>query len=349
LPPSPLNATGPNHFGGDVPQPRSSRVDDLDHRIIHALRIDGRAPFSRIAEVLDVSTQTVARRCRRMHDELSLRVVGVVNPRRPSGEKWIARLKTSPNAAERVAQTLARRNDTTWVRRMSGGNEICFVTVTSSAAQHSLLLHEIPRAPAITDLSAHRLLHTYLGGPTAWQGHTTALSDVQQEMLRQSPETIDAVDEHDSLSPLTQADWDLLAALQRNGRISYTNLATETDLSSSTVTRRLAALQASGMLTFDVEIDAEVYGVTTQALLWLSVTPADLDRTAKIMSRQQETAFLASTTGSTNLVALVLCRTPTELHDYLTRELGSVDCIRSLETSPVQKTLKMCSPFLSPV
>jgi DNA-binding Lrp family transcriptional regulator len=37
-------------------------LDEVDHNIIHALRIDGRAPFSRIASVLGVSTQTVSRR-----------------------------------------------------------------------------------------------------------------------------------------------------------------------------------------------------------------------------------------------------------------------------------------------
>jgi DNA-binding Lrp family transcriptional regulator len=347
---SSLNASDPSRPGVDSLETMVSRVDELDHCIIHALRIDGRAPFSRIAEVLDVSTQTVARRYHRMSSELSLRVIGVVNPKRPAGEKWIVRLTTSPNTAERVAQTLCRRNDTTWVRRMSGGNQICFVTVTTSAAHQALLLHEIPRAPSITEVSAHRLLHTYLGGPTAWRGHTSALTDVQQEQLRQAFDTPDGADENE-LTSLTQTDWDLLAALQRNGRISYTDLAAETGLSSSTVTRRLAVLQAGGMLSFDVEIAAEVYGITTQALLWMSVAPAHLNQAATTLIQQRKLAFLASTTGSTNLVALILCGTPTELHDYLAHGLGALESIRTLETSPVQRTLKMSSPFLrnSPV
>lgn len=35
--------------------------DDLECALIHALHIDGRAPFSRIAAALDVSPRTVAR------------------------------------------------------------------------------------------------------------------------------------------------------------------------------------------------------------------------------------------------------------------------------------------------
>lgn len=327
---------------GDFSEPTVPAVDELDHCIIHALRIDGRAPFSRIAEVLGVSTQTVARRYGRLSSELSLRVVGVVNPRQASGGKWILRLTASPNTAQNVAQSLARRDDTAWVRLMSGGTEICFVT----AAHHTLLFREIPRVASIAEVSAHRLLHTYLGGPTAWQGHTTALTNGQQEQLRRALDSSDGADESKLRSSLTQADWHLLAALQRNGRTSYTDLATETGQSSSTITRRLAALQASGMLTFDVEISAEVFGITTQALLWMSVAPAHLDQVASALIQHRELAFLASTTGPTNLVALVLCRSPSELHDYLAHSLSALDSIRMLETSPVQRTLKACSPFL---
>ncbi|MFJ9249791.1 AsnC family protein [Streptomyces sp. NPDC101776] len=39
-----------------------SRFDDLDRGLVHAPHIDGRAPFNRIAAVLDVSARTVARR-----------------------------------------------------------------------------------------------------------------------------------------------------------------------------------------------------------------------------------------------------------------------------------------------
>ncbi|MFD6218323.1 Lrp/AsnC family transcriptional regulator, partial [Nocardia salmonicida] len=211
---------------------------------------------------------------------------------------------------------------------------------------HSLLFQEIPRVASITEVSAHRLLHVYLGGPTAWKGHTTALTAGQRDQLSQAFDSSGGADEHETSTPLTKTDWQLLTALQRNGRISYTDLAADTDLSSSTVTRRLAALQASGVLTFDVEIGAEVYGVTTQALLWMSVAPAHLDQVARILIQHRELAFLGATTGTTNLVALVLCRTPAELHEYLAHRLSALDSIHTLETSPVQKTLKTCSPFL---
>jgi DNA-binding transcriptional regulator YhcF (GntR family) len=44
-------------------------LDDLDRALIHALHIDGRAPFHRMAAALGVSPQTVARRYRRLRIE----------------------------------------------------------------------------------------------------------------------------------------------------------------------------------------------------------------------------------------------------------------------------------------
>ncbi|MYR89980.1 AsnC family transcriptional regulator, partial [Streptomyces sp. SID685] len=43
-----------------------SNYDELDRRLVHALQIDGRAPFSTIAEALGVSDRTVARRYARL-------------------------------------------------------------------------------------------------------------------------------------------------------------------------------------------------------------------------------------------------------------------------------------------
>ncbi len=343
-----MSALDPKRSVGTSPEPAVPALDELDRGILHALRVDGRAPFSRIAEVLNVSTQTVARRYGRLSSEASLRVVGVVNAHWAGQAKWMIRLTASPHAAQDLAQGLARRTDTTWVRLMSGGTEIFLVmnSRNNTVGHHSLLFREIPRVASITGVSAHHLLHTYLGGPTAWQGHTTALTREQQRQLRHRADSSDEVAQPNDRTSLTETDWQLLAALQRNGRVSYAELAAATGLSSSTVTRRLAALRAGGALGFDVEIDERVFGVTTQALLWASVVPSHLNDVARTLIQHRELAFVASTTGTTNLVALVLCRNPAELHDYLTRRLSALDAIRTLETSPVLKTLKACSPFL---
>jgi DNA-binding Lrp family transcriptional regulator len=311
-------------------------LDDIDRGLVHALHIDGRAPFSRIAAVLGVSTQTVARRYQRLRADAGLRVVGLADPHQARQVQWLLRLTATPAAAQTLARSLARRPDTSWVKLASGGTEIVSVVQGPRDADtsQSLLLHDIPRAASVTAVSAHLLLHSYLGGPTAWRGHVNALSEHQQRQLRPA----DRAPTGDP--PLTGADRALLDAIRRDGRTSQADLAAATGWSAATVARRLTDLRGRGAIFFDVELDDALLGVTTQALLWMAVAPAHLDRVAATLAGHDELAVVAATTGPTNLVAHALCAGPGDLHRYLTHRLGAVEAIRTLETAPVLRTLK---------
>ncbi|MEV0201542.1 Lrp/AsnC family transcriptional regulator [Nonomuraea sp. NPDC050691] len=326
-------------------------MDDVDRALVHALHIDGRAPFSRIAEVLDVSPQTVTRRYQRLRREAGLRVVGLADHGRSGHTQWVVRLSTTPAASRALAHSLARRADTSWVKLTSGGTEI-FAIVHAPDATSPPLLHDIPRRAGITAVSAHCALHTYLGGPAAWHGRLQTLDEEQSKRLRPAlpavstparPADADGLKVADRLaSPdrLSGADHALIDALRHDGRATHADLAAVTGWSQATAARRLADLRARGVLFFDVEIDASAYGVTTQALLWMAVAPGDLDRVATALAGHHELAVVIATTGSTNLLAHALCSGPADLHRYLVHRLGALGGVRTLETAPVHATLK---------
>src|SRR5882757_10817849 len=102
----------------------SAALEPIDHRIIHALQLDGRASFNRIATVLGVSEQTVARRYRRMRGDGIVRVIGLVDPRRLGQTTWTVRIQCRPGTAAKLADALARRSDVAWVSLTAGGAEI---------------------------------------------------------------------------------------------------------------------------------------------------------------------------------------------------------------------------------
>ncbi|MEV6772066.1 AsnC family transcriptional regulator [Nocardia sp. NPDC051030] len=346
----------------------ATTLDEVDRGLIHALHIDGRAPFGRIAAVLGVSTQTVTRRYRRLR-ETGLRVIGLPDTTHTGHSQWLVRLTTTTTAAQNLAHALTRRPDTSWVKLLSGGTEILFMADIPSHADptKSLLLHDLPRATGITGVSAHLVLHTYHGGPTAWQGHLTALDSTQRHTLESA---LPQQQTHQSDSPTDPAapevasrsgssggaispeftppqlprrsgpEAALLGVLGRDGRATIGELAAATGWSQATVTRRLAELRTSGVLFFDVEFDDTLLGGTTQALLWMTVHPARLNEVATALAAHAEPAFVAATTGSTNLVAQALCQSPAALHRYLTGPVGALEAIQTLETTPVLQTLK---------
>ncbi|WP_433524747.1 Lrp/AsnC family transcriptional regulator [Nocardia pseudovaccinii] len=315
-----------------------SMLDDVDRGLIHALHIDGRAPFSKIAAVLDVSTQTVTRRYQRLRATAGLRVVGLADPSHAAHTQWLVRLTTTTASGQNLANSLARRPDTSWVKLTSGGTEILLVVnIPRGEASRSILLRDLPRAAGITAVSAHYVLHTYLGGPTAWRGHVTALTEQQRKQLEPN---------RSGPTPrrgLADSDAPLLNTLQQDGRATLAHLATATGWSQATVTRRLTELQAAQAIFFDVELDDARFGATTQALLWMSVAPSQLDRVATALAEHEELAFVAATTGPKNLVAQAMCSDPEALHHYLTRRLGAFEAIHTLETTPVLVTVKAVS------
>uniref|UniRef100_UPI000836712D Lrp/AsnC family transcriptional regulator n=1 Tax=Actinomadura kijaniata TaxID=46161 RepID=UPI000836712D len=276
------------------------------------------------------------RRYRRLRAEAGLRVVGLPDLHQAGRTRWVVRLTATPAAARSLARALARRPDTSWVRLTSGGTEI-FAIVDAphgGGAAASLLLRDVPRSGGVLGVSAHCLLHTYRGGPTTWHGRVRALSEEQCRLL--APPTAEPVDG----PPPTDAERALIDALRHDGRATHADLAGATGWSPDTVARRLAALRARGAVFFDVEIDDAVLGVTTQALLWMSVAPAHLDRVAATLAAHPEPAAVVATTGPTNLLAQVLCSDPADLHRYLTRRLGALPEIRAVESAPVLLTLK---------
>ncbi|MFJ9690600.1 Lrp/AsnC family transcriptional regulator [Kitasatospora sp. NPDC101183] len=320
-------------------------LDDLDRALIHALQVDARAPFTLVGEVLGVSTQTVVRRYRRLHAQAGLRVVALPDPRSSGTQQWFVRLTAATRTAHDLAVALARRPDTSWVRLTSGGTEIVAIIHTSPTGPdaHALLLRDIPRTAGITAVSAHYLLHTYLGGPTAWRGRLTALDAAQQARLR--PEGGAGPCEPAYL--LTDADRLLLDALREDARLSYADLAARTGSSPSTATRRLTELRARGALFFDVDIDPALLGVTVSALLWMQVAPARLDEVATELAGHEELALVGATTGPTNLVAHALCGSAGELHHYLTRRVA-LEAVARIETAPVLRTYKAAATLRMP-
>lgn len=314
-------------------------LDEIDRALVHALHLDGRVSFARVGAVLGVSPQTITRRYQRLRAEASLRVVGLRHPEATGGTRWMLRLVADPAGAQSLARALVRRPDTTWVYLTSGGTEIVTLVQTGAeVSDQSLLLHDVPRRSGITQVSAHLLLRSYLGGPSTWQGLADALTASQEAALRPPAPVLSGPAE------LGETDRRLLAALARDGRTPHTALAAVAGCSAVTAARRLAELRDRGILFFDVEIETAPLGGVTKALLWLSVPPARLAEVATTLAGHRELGFVAVTTGRTNLLAIALCRDPAHLHDYLTERLGELDAIQAIESTPVLRTLKSASP-----
>jgi len=316
-------------------------LDVPDQQLAQALQIDGRAPFRRIADVLGVSDQTVARRYARLRTGGVLRVLGLTDPLRSGGSEWFVRVHCTPDAAGSISQSLARREDTTWVNLTSGGTEIsCLVRSDDDAADH-LLLARLPRTPRVTDVQAHAVLHVFFGQELAPISKTGPLTAAQVRALY--PE--DAPDGSELGRPLDDAERRLTALLARDGRAQLADLAAATGWSQSTVRRRMSELRRTGVLYFDLELGLRIVNSGMRADLWLDVEPSRLAGAGAALAEHPQVSYAAATTGSMNLYACVSCGSAGEFYRYLTGDVSAVPGIRRSVTAPVLRTIKGPGPY----
>jgi DNA-binding Lrp family transcriptional regulator len=335
---------------------RATAFDALDRQLIQALQLDARAPFSRLAELLGVSDQTVARRFARLRAVGGLRVLGLSSPEALGEVRWLVRVQCAPAAAVGLAEALARREDTAWVNVCSGGAEITCSTRAHPDRHDDLLLQRLPRTPSVVGIGAHCVLHTYFGGPQSLALKSGALDAEQVAWLRAQsalPEISSGPYASGPPRPgpsvtLDDGDRRLFAALSADGRAGFPELAAATGWSASTVRRRMDELYRCGALYFDLDLDWRRFGVHAMTELWLDVAPAELAATGEALAAHPEIGYVAAVTGTSNLNAVVLSADVQALYAYLTTRIAALPAVRRVESAPVMRIVKGPGPFVTP-
>jgi DNA-binding Lrp family transcriptional regulator len=319
--------------------PTESRtLDVLNRQILHTLQIAPRAPFARIATVLDVSEQTVARRFQRMRTSGFVRIVARPEATHRAGASyWTLRIGCRPGTAGVLAGALAQRGDTSWVSIGAGGAE---VTCQAEVGEpQSGLLHHLPRASSVLTFSAHQMLHRFAGrGETDWVAPDHDLSAGQRTFLLegapvQAPNPTGA-------ARLEPSDRPLLDALSRDGRSSWAAIAAAAGVSQRQAAHRVGELTAAGAIYFHVDVATAAVGIHAVANLWFTVAPAHLASTGARLADHPELAFVGAVTGSANLMASALATDAEALYRYLTTKVAEIDSIQRVEIVPQMVRLK---------
>jgi DNA-binding Lrp family transcriptional regulator len=240
-----------------------------------------------------------------------------------------------------------------WVTLGAAGSEVvCSVRSRSLEQRDELLLRRLPSTTAVLDISAYAVLHRFAGSEADWLGYGGLLGAGQIERLGEPPDglptagglpTVPGPPDGPTvaLEPGDQPMLDLLAA---DGRVGYAALAAATGWTESRVTRRLDALQRHGIVYFDLDVATTMLGFTCTAYLWLTVEPARLGEIGAELASHPEVPFAAAVSGTSNLLASVVCRDIEAL--YVSGRIGTLRGVRQIETSPELRRVKQAGSLL---
>jgi DNA-binding Lrp family transcriptional regulator len=320
-------------------------LDALDGTILHALQLSPRAPFRLIADTVGAPEQTVARRYHRLRRDGALRVVGVLNPQVHGDAQWLVRVHAKPDDLARLAEALVRRDDVTHANILSGWSELVCVVRAPLGEGSDGLLRRLPRTTSVLDMEIDLVLHTFgESGSEPWTayGHTLDVDQVER-LLQRSTSAAPAAR---PTAPTTE-DQPLFDALALDGRAPHARLAELTGWSTARVTRRLAALEASGTLIYDVDVLPAQLGFHVNAMIWVTTAPRHLQDVGRELARHAEIASVSAKTGRNNLMAIVICRDVDHLYRYLAETFATVDHVLSYDTSVRTQRLKQTASLIS--
>ncbi|MET4429726.1 Lrp/AsnC family transcriptional regulator [Mycolicibacterium sp. 624] len=318
-----------------------------DGLILHALQLNPRVSFRRIAEVTRLSEQTVSRRYHQLRRDGVLRVAGMLNAHLVGDAQWVARIRIRPDRVGALSDALIRRPDVGYVSIQSGGTELfCTILTARDGYRNKALLQQLPRSTAVLDISVDLMLHSF-GDPTTtvWTGYGDKLTPAQARQIiagqgRETPT-------HSTPAAPTGDDMRLLEVLADDGRASHAELARATGWSVARVARHLAVLQTSRTLRYDVDILPERLGYHINAILWLTLPPEHTHTVGSELAAHDEIVFVAAVTGPRNLMAIALCRDEQDLYRYLSGRFAAAGPIAAYEISVRTEVLKQSASLVS--
>lgn len=323
-----------------------TELDLMDLRLAHALQVDGRASFTRIAAALGVSDQTVARRYARLRATGALRVVGLTDPDVTGHVQWFVRVRASPQSAQSIARALANRSDTSWVMLLAGGAEmVCTLLTDDGERADDLVLSALPRTSRVLDIQAYARLHQHFGSQYGAIEKRGSLTREEANAIGDRRVTQPRLAGDDGLD---QIDRSIIAETALDGRVSIEHLSVVARAPQATVRRRLDSLRDRGILFFDVELDNRLLKRGIETVLWIKVEPSALHDVGTSIGHHPEVDFAAACTGPFALMAYVSTPDPASLYAYVTSSIAALPGVREIENTPVLKLLKGPGANLGP-
>ncbi|MCK3769731.1 AsnC family transcriptional regulator [Microbacterium aerolatum] len=286
--------------------------DDTDRLVAAALQVNGRASWGEIGRAINLPERTVARRGQRLLDRGLVRVSTYVDPTRVLHVRAVLfRITTHPQALWHVARTLARRPDASSVSVLEGSSDIAGMLLPhDDASIRELLFTDFPDLKGISSINVTTVLKFFRSGHD-WRAGV--LTDEQVEALDAYPAT--DVDPADSL---TEDDGDLIALLLKDGRMPVAQLARTLGVNVTTARRRMESLSRRGLMHPRTEVVPSLFGLGLEALVWLRVPMARLERVGTALAEAPEVKFIVATTGTSQLLANVLVTDEAAFYEFLT-------------------------------
>jgi len=140
---------------------------------------------------------------------------------------------------------------------------------------------------------------------------------------------------------MDERDLKILAILQKDGRVPFTEIAKELGVAEGTIRNRVARLQEKQTLQIIGMVDPHHLGYDAPAIIGVSVQPPYLEDAAAVIAGLPEVSYLIMVSGQFDLLVEVMCKNRQILATFLRETLQNIAGVQRIETHMILHTYKM--------
>lgn len=145
---------------------------------------------------------------------------------------------------------------------------------------------------------------------------------------------------------LDELDFAIASCLQQDGRMSFTVMAEQLNVSVGTIRTRMNKLIEEGTISIIGRVDPDKVGFRSYAHIAVSVRPATLqEKVAQKIAKLPEVSFLAMTSGDYDLEVDVMCRDNDHLVNFV-NAISKFAGVHQTKTTIYLKVYKYAQPDL---
>jgi Lrp/AsnC family transcriptional regulator for asnA, asnC and gidA len=141
----------------------------------------------------------------------------------------------------------------------------------------------------------------------------------------------------------------IIQALQKEGRVPFTQIARQANVSETTIRTRYQKLVATDVVRVVGMVEPSTLGYEATAVVAVSAEPGMADKIAREVDQVPEVSHLVTTLGSYDLIVEVYCKDLAHLTDVVTRQIQQIPGVRATETLVIAESHKLAcdwSPYL---
>jgi len=140
---------------------------------------------------------------------------------------------------------------------------------------------------------------------------------------------------------LDETDRAIIAHLQYDGRMPFTDIAAELGISEGSVRRRVKRLVDSGVLQIVGIVEPQYLDWQAAGMIGVTVQAGQVDAVAHQIAQFPEVSYLFMASGGFDLFVEVYCRDREHLASFLSQKLQRVPGVGRTETFMILKMYKL--------